>query len=58
MRVNLHRAEIAITVDVLSMVLNDPDWQELASATDAEWEALRNAHARLLGALRMRAEDD
>jgi hypothetical protein len=32
---------------VLALILNDPDWQEVASATDAEWNALRSAYAKI-----------
>jgi hypothetical protein len=43
----LTKAEAQILTDVLSMVLNDPGWQELATATDAEWEALQNARTKI-----------
>lgn len=52
MKIDVSRVEAAITVDVLSLVLNDPDWQEMASATDQEWSALRDLQAKMLGALR------
>ena len=47
MNVNLTKAEAQILTDVLSMVLNDPDWQEQATATDHEWEALARARTKI-----------
>lgn len=51
--VNLTSDEAQITYDVLAMVLNDPDWQDIATATDAEWRSLQRAASKIL-ALRQR----
>lgn len=45
--IRLTKLEAQITYDVLSMVLNDPDWQDIASATGQEWAALGRAHAKI-----------
>lgn len=39
--------EAQIVHDVLSMVLNDPDWREIASATGQEWAALGRTHMKI-----------
>lgn len=45
--VYLTKLEAKILSDVLSLVQNDPDWQELASATGAEWRALDRAATKI-----------
>lgn len=45
--IHLTKAEAKILFDVLSLVQNDPDWQEIASATDAEWGALDRAVSKV-----------
>jgi len=37
---------------VLSLVTNDPDWQEYATFTDREWDGLLKAHETIVDALR------
>lgn len=43
----LTKTEAKIVSDVLSLVQNDPDWQELASATNTEWRALDRAAVKI-----------
>jgi hypothetical protein len=50
--VHLTKAEAKILFDVISLVQNDPDWQETASATDAEWDALDRAASKILAVAR------
>lgn len=45
--IRLTKLEAQITYDVLSLVLNDPDWQQLAMATGREWAALDRAAAKI-----------
>lgn len=52
MSIYLKKSEAQILFNVLSLVLNDPDWQEMASATDKEWEALSDARSKIYGSLR------
>lgn len=47
----LSRPEAEILTDVLNLVLNDPDWQEMATANDEEWSHLRDAAEKVYGAL-------
>jgi hypothetical protein len=49
----LTRPEVCILVDVLSLVLNDPDWQQVATATDQEWADLQHAYAKARGSLQV-----
>lgn len=48
--VHLTKEEAQITHDVLSMVLNDPDWQDMATSTDYEWLSLQRASRKILAA--------
>jgi hypothetical protein len=50
--IRVTKTEAQIATDVLSLVLNDPDWQELATATDAEWDALVTLYSKIRGAAR------
>ena len=50
MSLQLTQHEAQIVSDVLALVLNDPDWQDMAAATDEEWTRLHDAHAKILGA--------
>lgn len=45
--IHLTKFEAKILSDVLSLVQNDPDWQEMASATNAEWKALDRAATKI-----------
>lgn len=50
------KAEAQIAADVLALVLNDPDWQDMASATDEEWNALVSIQSKL--AIKVREKND
>lgn len=39
--------ETRMVTDTLALVLNDPDWQEMLGATDAEWNALATAREKM-----------
>jgi hypothetical protein len=45
--IRLTKTEAQIVSDVLMLVMNDTDWQEMASATDRQWDALGTAYEKI-----------
>lgn len=52
MSLKLTKAEARILTDVLNLIFNDPDWQQIATASDTEWKALETAYTKIAAVAR------
>lgn len=52
MTIKLTKTEAQIVSDVIMLVMNDPDWQDMASASDEEWAALDTAFSKIVAVAR------